>query len=62
MVKELGIPVVPIKISGTEKVLPHEASFPKRGTVTVTFGEPLRFRSEEPSVIVEMTRQEVGKL
>jgi long-chain acyl-CoA synthetase len=62
MVKELGIPVVPIKIRGTEKVFPPEASFPKRGKVSVTFGEPLRFRFEEPAEIVEKTRQAVEKL
>ncbi|MBK5273428.1 MAG: AMP-binding protein [Desulfuromonadales bacterium] len=62
MVKELGIPVVPIKISGTEQVLPHDATFPKRGKVTVTFGDPLRFRYEEPAEIVEKTRQAVEKL
>ncbi|NVN92222.1 MAG: AMP-binding protein [Desulfuromonadales bacterium] len=62
MVKELGIPVVPIKISGTDQVLPHEAHVPKRGRVTVTFGTPLRFRYEEPAEIVEMTRQAVIRL
>ncbi len=62
MAKELGIPVVPIKISGTEQVLPPEARFPKRGPVTVTFGKPLRFRYEEPAEIVESTRQAVEKL
>jgi long-chain acyl-CoA synthetase len=62
MVKELAIPVVPVKISGTEKVLPHEVSFPKRGRVTVTFGAPLRFRSEEPAEIIARTRQAVERL
>jgi long-chain acyl-CoA synthetase len=62
MVKELGIPVVPIKIRGTDQVLPHEAKFPKKGPVTVTFGEPLRFRFEEPAEIVEKTRQAVERL
>jgi len=62
MVRELGIPVVPIKIRGTEQVLPHDANFPKRGAVTVTFGEPLHFRYEEPAEIVEMARQAVEKL
>jgi long-chain acyl-CoA synthetase len=62
MVKELGIPVVPIKISGTEQVLPPGASFPKQGRVTVTFGKPLRFRFEEPAEIVEMARHAVEKL
>ena len=62
MVKELGIPVVPIKISGTDQILPPVAGFPKRGQVTVTFGEPLWFRYEEPVEIVEKTRQAVEKL
>lgn len=62
MVNEIGIPVVPIKISGTDEVLPHDAKFPKRGRVTVTFGEPLRFRSEEPAEIVESVRQAVDRL
>ena len=62
MVTELGIPVVPIKISGTDQVLPHEANVPKRGDVTVTFGEPLHFRYEDPADIVEKTRQAVARL
>jgi len=62
MVKELGLPVIPIKISGSDQVLPHAVSFPKKGTVTVTFGPPLTFRYEEPAEIVEMTRQAVALL
>jgi long-chain acyl-CoA synthetase len=62
MVKELGIPVVPIKISGTDHVLPHDANIPKQGRVTVTFGKPLQFRYEEPVEIVEKTRQAVERL
>ena len=62
MVNEIGIPAVPIKISGTDDVLPHDAKFPKRGRVTVTFGKPLSFRSEEPAEIVEMVRQAVERL
>lgn len=62
MVKELGIPVVPIKISGTDQVLPPDARFPKQGKVTVTFGAPLHFRYEEPAEIVEKTRQAVERL
>jgi len=62
MVKEVGIPVVPIKISGTDQVLPHDARFPTRGRVTVTFGEPLCFRNEEPAEIVETARRAVERL
>ena len=62
MVKELGVPVVPIKISGTDQVLPPGAGFPKQGKVTVTFGKPLRFKNEEPAEIVEKSRQAVERL
>ena len=62
MVKELGIPVVPIRIRGTDQVLPPDAGFPVRGPVTVTFGAPLRFRTEEPAEIVEMSRLAVERL
>ena len=62
MVKEMGIPVVPIRISGTGQILPPGASFPKPGQATVTFGEPLRFSIEEPAEIVEKTRQAVENL
>jgi long-chain acyl-CoA synthetase len=62
MVKELEIPVVPIKISGTDQVLPPGAGFPKQGPVTITFGKPMQFRFEEPADIVEKVRQAVEKL
>ena len=38
------------------------AHFPTRGRVTVTFGEPLNFRFEEPAEIVAAARQKVEKL
>ncbi len=62
MVKELGLPVVPVKISGTDQVLPHEVRFPKQGEVTVIFGDPLHFSYEEPAEIVEQARDAVEKL
>lgn len=62
MVKELGIPVVPIRISGMERVFPRGAVWPNRGRVTISFGEPLWFRQETPAEIVEQTRRAVEKL
>jgi long-chain acyl-CoA synthetase len=62
IVKELGIPVVPIKIQGTQHVLAPEAHFPKQGKVTVTFGEPLHFRYEEAAEIVDKARRAVEAL
>lgn len=57
MVRELGIPVVPIRIAGLEKVLPRGANWPKRGRVTVTFGDPIYFQGEEPAEIVAKAYQ-----
>lgn len=62
MARELGMPVVPVRIRGTDQVLHHDARFPRPGRVSVTFGAPLRFRYEEPAEIVEATRSAVKKL
>jgi len=62
MVRELGIPLVPVKISGIEKILPRGAAWPKRGKVRITFGKPLRFTTELPAEIVEKTRKAVQEL
>ena len=59
MVRELGIPVVPVKIAGLERVFPRGTLWPRRGLVTVTFGEPLRFRGESPGEIVEKARRAI---
>jgi len=43
---EMGVPVVPVGIVGADHVVPASAGrpvWPKRGRVTVTFGEPLTF-------------------
>lgn len=52
MVRELGVPLVPIRISGLERVLPRGAFLPRRGTVTIRLGKPLLFRGEAPEEIV----------
>lgn len=59
MVKELKVPVVPIKISGSHQVLPRGAFWPKRGPITVEFGKPLYFSQESPSEIVIKTKQAI---
>jgi len=62
MVKELCIPVVPIRISGMENVFPRGAGWPKRGKVTVAFGKPLYFTQESPPEIVEIARAAIEGL
>jgi long-chain acyl-CoA synthetase len=62
MVKELGVPVVPVNIAGVEKVLPKGGHWPRRGKVTVTFGAPLHFTLESPAEVVETARRAVESL
>ena len=62
MIRELRIPVVPVHISGMEKVFPRGTAWPKHGKVTVRFGEPLHFTTETPDEIVEKARNAVEAL
>lgn len=62
MVDELDIPVVPVRIRGLERVFPRGAIFPRRGEVTVTFGEPLSFRGEGPAEVVASVRRAIERL
>lgn len=62
IVKELQVPVLPIKIEGIEKVFPRGAAMPKRGKVTVTFGKPHFFGQESPSQIVEISKKLIMEL
>ncbi len=59
MASELGIPLVPVRISGMEKVLPRGAAWPRRGRVKVAFGAPLLLEDENPSEFVIRVRQAV---
>lgn len=62
LVKELQIPVVPIKILGMEKIYPRGAIFPKKGKCTVIFGKPIEFTTETPSEIIQKSRKAVLNL
>lgn len=45
LIKEMQVPVVPIKLEGIDKILPGDFGdklhFPKRGKVTITFGKQI---------------------
>lgn len=62
MVRELGVPLVPVRITGMDKVLPRGAAWPRRGKVTVRFGKPLYFRGDSPEEIVAAARRAVEEL
>lgn len=62
MVKELGIPVVPVALSGLERVFPRGARFPRAGKVMVTFGSPLIITESSVSDIVRHVERAVALL
>ena len=62
LVKELQVPVVPIKILGMEKIFPRGSWFPNKGKCTVIFGKPIEFTTETPSEIIEKSRKAVLNL
>ncbi len=43
MAVEMGVPVVPVWVSGTKALLPKNGALPRRSRVSVRFGVPLRF-------------------
>ena len=42
-----NVPVVPVFIEGSDKVLPPKAKLPRRGRVTIRFGLPISFSKEQ---------------
>ncbi len=43
IVAKAGVPIVPMRIGGTDKALPRGASWPRPTRVTVAFGEPFAY-------------------
>lgn len=62
MVRELDVPVVPIRIFGMENIMPPGVVWPRRGRVRVCFGKALDCSRFSPSEIVERVRQAVEEL
>ncbi|MEW6616629.1 MAG: lysophospholipid acyltransferase family protein [Thermodesulfobacteriota bacterium] len=42
-----NVPVVPVKIIGSEKLLPDGKVFPKMGRARIIFGQPLSFKTKD---------------
>jgi 1-acyl-sn-glycerol-3-phosphate acyltransferase len=55
-----NVPIVPVHIKGSDKVLPPGAKLPKRNRVTISFGKPLIFSDEQSySEIVTQVMNEI---
>lgn len=60
---ELGLPVVPVAIAGTHRALPKGRLLPRRGPVTVVFGEPQQAgRNASPTETATQLEAAVKKL
>jgi long-chain acyl-CoA synthetase len=62
LVKELGVPVVPVCIEGLFELKRQGRRLALPGEVTVKFGEPLRFDGEEPNEIAKELEHRVASL
>ena len=54
MAARLGVPVIPVRLEGVDRVLHQTWKMARPGSVTVTFGAPLRLEGED---YVELTAQ-----
>jgi long-chain acyl-CoA synthetase len=62
LVRELGVPVVPVRMEGLYELKRQRRRVARRGEVTVKFGEPLRFEGEEPNEIAKELERQVARL
>jgi long-chain acyl-CoA synthetase len=58
----LAVPIVPVRITGLDRVLPVGASWPVRGPVTVSFGAPLVLRGDDYPALARRVEEAVRAL
>jgi long-chain acyl-CoA synthetase len=55
----LGVPVVPVRLRGVEKVLHRDALWPRPGRVEVVFGPPLHLQGEDYAALAKRVEEAV---
>jgi long-chain acyl-CoA synthetase len=58
----MDLPVVPIRLAGVDRVLPTGAAWPRPGSVSVTFGRPIRLTGEDYAALARQVEQAVRDL
>jgi long-chain acyl-CoA synthetase len=58
----LGVPVVPIRLRGVEKILHRHARWPQSGRVEIVFGAPLLLEGEDYAALAKRVEEAVGAL
>ncbi len=59
---KLGIPVVPIRLDGFEKILHKDWRFPSPGRARVIIGKPVRMEGEDYNALAAQLEQAVREL
>jgi long-chain acyl-CoA synthetase len=55
----LGVPIVPIRLRGVDKVLHRHARWPRPGTVEMSFGPPLRLKGQDYAALTRQVEEAV---
>jgi long-chain acyl-CoA synthetase len=58
----LRIPIVPVRLTGLDRVLHKDAKFATPGKASVRFGAPLRPESDDPAAIAKQVEQAVRSM
>jgi long-chain acyl-CoA synthetase len=58
----LGVPVVPVRLRGLEKVLHRDMRFPRFGRVEVEFGPAMHLKGEDYAALSQQVEQAVRNL
>src|SRR5204863_6401536 len=58
----LGVPIVPVRIEGLDKVLHHSWRMAKPGRVRVAFGAPMKLTGDDYEALVKKVEDAVRKL
>ena len=62
LASKLGVPVVPVRLEGLEKVLHKSWKFPSPGPVSVSFGAPIRLEGDRYAELAGQVEQAVRNL
>jgi long-chain acyl-CoA synthetase len=58
----LGVPVVPVRLEGLDRVLPPSWKMAKPGRVRVAFGAPLHLIGDDYEALAKQVEEAVKKL
>jgi long-chain acyl-CoA synthetase len=60
LASRLRLPVVPVRLDGLDRVLHHTWRWPRRGSVHVTFGAPLRLEGDDYAALARHVEEAVA--